>query len=230
MEKQTHNKIVATLKGKSCLKQDVYSLTKDIFAGFKTRLKMYCELLDNELCPIDERVRIEYKEQGDYVCEATIAGDLLVFVMHTNISQFDGDHPVWNTSYMKEDENRGYCGTIHIYNFLADSFRHNRASDVGYLIGRVFVNKDQHFFVQGKRPMSLMFNDFVNDVLSGQRIQDVIEEAILYTLDFDLYSPPYHEVQQVTVHEMKLINQSTFFKTGKRVGYKFQSDIEDLDE
>ncbi len=230
MDNSTHQKIISTLKSKSCLKQDVYSLTKEVFGQFKSRLKLYCDLLESEVCPIDARIRIEYKEQGDYVCEATIAGDLLVFVMHTNVSQFDGDHAVWNTSYMKEDENRGYCGTIHIYNFLADSFRHNRASDVGYLIGRVYVNKDQHFFVQGKRPLSLFFNDFVNDILTVERIQDVIEVAILYTLDFDLYSPPYHEVQQVTVQEMKLINQSTFFKTGKRVGYKFQSDIEEFDE
>lgn len=225
----THKKIVETLKGKSCLKQDVYGLTKEIFAHFKARLSLYCDTLEGDVCTIDERIRISYTERGDYVCEATIAGDLLVFVMHTNVSQFDGDHGVWNTSYMKEDENRGYCGTIHIYNFLADSFRHNRTSDIGYLIGRLFVNKDLHFFVQGKRPMSLLFNDFVNDVLTVERIQDVIEASILYTLDFDLYSPPYQEVQQVTVQEMKLINQSTFFKTGKRVGYKFQSDVDDFE-
>ena len=44
-----------------------------------------------------------------------------------------------NTSYVKEDKNRSYCGVIHLYNFLADSFKYNRLNDVGYLIGRVFI-------------------------------------------------------------------------------------------
>lgn len=229
MEIKTHQQIIETLKSKSCLKQDVYALTKEVFAEFKLRLQQYCETLEKEVCPIDNRIRIEYKEQGDFVCEATVAGDLLVFVMHSNVSQFEGSQEVWNTSYLKDDENRGYCGTIHIYNFLADSFRQNRVNDVGYLIGRLYVNKDRHFFVQGKRPLGLYFNDFVNDILDGNKIQQVIETAILYTLDFDLYSPPYQEVQEVSVMEMMQINQSTFFKTGKRVGYKFQSEGDDFE-
>lgn len=228
-ESATHGKIVEMLKGKSCLKQDVFSIIKSVFGEMKTLLEAYCEKLQKEVCTYDDRIRIEYRESGDFVCEVTIAGDLLVFVMHSNVSQFEGSHEVWRTSYMKEDENRGYSGTILIYNFLADSFRQNRVNDVGYLIGRLFVNKDRHFFVQGKHPLGLLFNDFVNDELNTERLQDVIETAILYTLDFDLYSPPYQQVQEVSVMEMMQINQSTFFKTGKRVGYRFQTDADNFE-
>lgn len=228
MKINTHKRIVATLRGKSCLKQDVYGNTKAIFGVLKEKLQAYCEVLQQEACPLDERIKIHYREQGDFACEATVAGDVLIFVMHTNVSQFSEEHPVWETSYMKEDEQRGYCGTIHVYNFLADSFRHNRVNDIGYLIGRLFVNKDRHFFVEGKRPLSLLFNDFVNDELTEARIQSVIEAAILYTLDFDLYSPPYRHIQEVSVQEMMLISQSTFLHTGKRVGYKFNWEGEDV--
>ncbi len=224
-----HERIVHTLKTKSCLKQDVYATTKEVFTELKELLSAYCDALKKEVCSIDERVRIEYVERGDFVCEATIAGDLLVFVMHSNVSQFEGSHEVWRTSYLKEDENRGYCGTIHVYNFLADSFRQNRVNDIGYLIGRLFVNKDRHFFVQGKHPLGLLYNDFMNAELTKEQLQAVIETAIQYTLDFDLYSPPYHEVQQVSVMEMMQINQSAFFKTGKRVGYRFQTDSENFE-
>lgn len=224
MKNDIHDQILSTLKGKSCLKQDVYGMTKEVFNQLKTNLQEYCNQLEDEVCPVDNRLRIEFREQGDFACEATIAGDVLIFVMHTNVSRFEDDHRAWNTSYLKEDENRAYCGTIHVYNFLADSFRHNRVNDVGYLIGRLFVNKDRHFFVQGKRPLGLLFNDFINDELSEERIQDVIKAAILYTLDFDLFSPPYEQIQQVSVQEMLLIGQSTFLHTGKRVGYKFQND------
>lgn len=228
MEDPLHDKIVSTLKGKSCLKQDVYQLTKEAFATFKTQIADYCELLKSAVCKVDDRIRIEYAEKGDYACQVTIAGDILVFVMHTNVSQFDEQHRVWNTSYMKADENRGYCGTLHMYNFLADSFRHNRVNDRGYLIGRLFVNKEKHFFVQGKGMLGLLFNDFVNDVLTEERILEVIKASIQYTLDFDLYSPPYRQIQQTTVQEMILINQSTFLHTGKRVGYKFHSEMDEI--
>ena len=34
-----------------------------------------------------------------------------------------------------------FCGIINIYNFLSDSFKYNRESDLGYLVGRIFINK-----------------------------------------------------------------------------------------
>jgi len=33
---------------------------------------------------------------------------------------------------------------ISIYNFLSDSFKFNRVNDIGYLIARVFTNKENH--------------------------------------------------------------------------------------
>lgn len=226
---ETHKKVIATLKSKSCLKQDIFSLTKEVFASFKKHLSDYIDQLQKEVCKHDSRIIVEYKDQGEYACEVTIAGDLLVFAMHTNVFQFESSHELWKTSYLKEDSNRGYSGTIHMYNFLADSFRQNRTNDVGYLIGRIFVNKDRHFFVQGKRPLGLLFNDFVNAEIDDKQIRAIIEAAVLYTLDFDLYTPPYQSIQQVTVQEMQEIGKSQFIKTGKRVGYKFQADNDNFE-
>jgi len=225
----THQKIVETLRGKSCLKQDIFALTKEVFSSFKSNLSNFTERLQNEVCVHDSRIKIDFKDQGDYACEVTIAGDVLVFVMHTNVFLFESSHEMWNTSYLKKDKNRGYCGVIHFYNFLSDSVRQQRVNDVGYLIGRLFVNKDRHFFIQGKHPLSLLFNDFVNAKLTEQRIQEIIESAVLYTLDFDLFVPPYQEIQQVTVQEMQEIGKSMFITTGKRVGYKFQTESDNFE-
>ena len=52
--------------------------------------------------------------------------------------------------YVKEDKMRSFCGVIHVYNFLNDSFKYNRLNDVGNLVARIFVNKDKHFFVEGE--------------------------------------------------------------------------------
>jgi hypothetical protein len=121
---------------------------------------------------------------------------------------------------------RAYSGIISIYNFLADSFKYNRLNDVGYLIGRIFVNKDMHFLVEGKRQLGFLFNDFAQQKVDEESIKTIMEAAIQYAIDFDLLVPPFNQVQTVSVQEMNNITSSFSLKTGKRLGfnYKLQSD------
>jgi hypothetical protein len=78
-------------------------------------------------------------------CELKAAGDLIIFHMHTNVFKLDQSHSLWKSSYLEEDEMRGYFGLINVYNFLSDSFKFNREGDLGYLVARIFLNKDGHF-------------------------------------------------------------------------------------
>ena len=87
-------------------------------------------------------MKLEYIDRGKFDAEMRMAGDVLFFSMHSNIFEFDRDHSVWKLSYVEEDKMRSYCGIINVYNFLSDSFKYNRFDDLGYLIGRIFVNKD----------------------------------------------------------------------------------------
>src|SRR5574340_1141800 len=57
---------------------------------------------------------------------------------HTNVFEFDTRHLVWKTSYVKEKATRSFCRMINVYNFLPDSFKYNRANDLGYLVARIF--------------------------------------------------------------------------------------------
>ena len=65
-----------------------------------------------------------------------------------NVFDFEKTHKVHRTSYVKKDKGNFYCGMINVYNFLADSFKYNRVKDSGYLVGRLFINQDLHFFVE----------------------------------------------------------------------------------
>jgi hypothetical protein len=172
----------------------------------------------------DERVDFHYRDRGDFQAEIKIAGDVLVFYMHTNVFQLDNTNAVWKSGYVKDNEDNAYVGIINVYNFLADSFKYQRVSDVGYLIARIFVNKENHFFVQGKRQLGFLYNDFINGVLDRNTMEKVVESAILYTLDFDLLAPPYENLQQVTVDEIQSVTTSTNLATGKRMGFRFGLD------
>ena len=98
---------------------------------------------------IDRRVRIEYRDRGKFETQFQVASDLLIFRMHTDVFEFDANHLVWQSPYVQADRDNSYCGIIDIYNFLSDSFKFNRNADEGYLIGRIFINRERCYFVGG---------------------------------------------------------------------------------
>jgi len=169
-------------------------------------------------------LEIECKERNDLEFQLQIASDLLIFKMHTNVFYFDVEHKIHENDYIAQDRFRAYCGNIHIYNFLTDSFRYNRLNDLGYLIGRIFINKENHFFIEGKRQLGFLYSDFEGESVSYATIRSIIESAILYTLDFDLLVPPYDKVMKVMVGQMVRKDDKPAIQTGKRVGFKFVKD------
>ncbi len=216
--------IIQTLKEKSSLKQDIYRLNLSVFDQFKTALKEVASSLHDEIQQIDKRIVIEYSENSPFSIQVRTAGDILVFEMHTNVFLFDAQHKIWNLSYVQEDHSRGYCGLINIYNFLSDSIQYKRVNDVGYLIGRIFINKESHFMVEGKRQMGFLYNNFSTDIITPQRIKEVIQSAILFCLNFDLLMPPYEAVQETTFSQINENAQSIKAITGKRLGFRFHKD------
>lgn len=222
-------KIIAVIRDKSVLKQDVFEITKESFAALKTELENVLSEVQSTFGDTDTRVQFHYKDQGEFQAELKIAGDVLVFFMHTNVFRIEAEHSIWRTSYLKEDESRGFVGVINIYNFLADSFKYHRGNDRGYLIGRIYVNKDNHFMVQGKRQLGFMYNDFINAEFSAEAMKSVLQSAILYTLDFDLLTPPYQSMQEVSVQEIQALSQHLNIATGKRLGFKFSHDDDTIE-
>lgn len=216
------------IKTKSVLKRDVFELTTERFDEFKTVLGEITEELSKEMEAIDPRLEIRFQDLGKYYCQLTIAGDVLLFNMHTNVFNFAENSFYWKSGYLQEDENRGYCGTIQVFNFLADSFRFRRENDIGYMIARIFVNHENHFFVEGKKELGYMFNDFVNSRLGKKCIRKIIYSVIKYCLEFDLYSPNYHDVDQISLRDARSLKDVISLKTGKRLGFQFSSDGDDI--
>lgn len=229
MKKPTaHELILDTLKEKACLKQQVYKKTYAIFQEFKVEANKLIGELGSEMCDIDKDVTFEFIDKSDFEFQIKFGGDVLVFFMHTNVFDFDKSHNIWNSSYVKEDRMRTYCGMINIYNFLADSFKYNRVDDIGYLVARCFVNKDEHYFVEGKRQLGFLYNDFVNETITTKKIKKIIESSILYSMEFDLLTPRYEAMSTVSVQEINEVTSIIKLKTGKRLGFKFQNDSDDI--
>lgn len=210
---------------KTNLKQEVYRKTVESFILLKTLLKEiseeYNQLLEGK---VDANVTTSFQEKGPFEAEFKVGGDLLIFSMHSNVFVFNREHPIWTLDYVKNNPLNSYCGVINIYNFLNDSFKYNRMDDLGYLIARIFVNRENHFFVEGKRQSNELVKDFNSDELNKNNLKTIIETAIQYAVEFDLLVPPYDQIKIATVEQMHAEINSSKIKTGKRLGFKFNSD------
>lgn len=216
--------IVETLVAKSTTKMEVYDQTFEVFNQLKEILHELVNDLNPYLRELDRRVRLEYRDRGKFEAEVRLAGDVLLFSMHTNVFEFDRDHSVWRLSYVEKDRMNSYCGVINMYNFLADSFKYNRADDLGYLIGRLFVNREQQFFVEGKRQNEYHSGTFGMQTIARESLVNIIQTAMQYTLDFDLLVPPYDIVKIATVSQLNTKVENSKLQTGKRLGFRFNSD------
>jgi len=217
-------KIIETLTSKSMLKQQIYDNTNAAFQLLKKELSAITEHINTSLAGEDPRVLLKFVDHGDFTCELKVAGDLLIFTMHSNIFQFDRDHEIWKTDYIKDDPLGSYSGVINLYNFLADSFKYNRNDDLGYLVARIFVNKNNHFFVQGKRQSGFNFTTMGANIIDQKSIQEIIRASVQYCLDFDLLVPPYDAVKLATVGQIHQGISDAKLQTGKRLGFQFKVD------
>lgn len=224
MKNSPHDLILQQLKTKAILKQKVFDVTSYTFSELKEVLSKIPGDFNPEIENVDGRIKLEYSDMGQFVSRLKIAGDMLVFNMHTNAFQFDRDHKVWELPYIKENGAKSYCGVINIYNFLFDSFRYNRLEDLGYLVARIFINAEGHFFVEGKRQRSMGVSGFGTSIISKETLLRIVETAMLYALEFDLLVPPYDNMKIVSLAQMNEEIMLSRMRTGKRLGFVFNSD------
>lgn len=222
MSEQDQNQTVVILKllaEKSVMKQDVYSNTIAVFNELKDILRERAETLSDEILKVDRRINIFFKDIGLQSTQLKVAGDILDFEMHSNVFQFEPSHPMFKTGYIKNNPLNSYCGIISVYNFLADSYKYNRLNDVGLLVARIFINRERHFFIETRTQIGYKYNTFSNDPISKELLTAIVNDLVVYSVSFDLITPPYDAVKQVTVAEMQEKSSSTALRTGKRLGY-----------
>lgn len=218
------NGIIEKLSDKATLNQQVFDNTFSVFGNLKEVLHEMSSEIDDTLEEAGKEMRVEYRDRGKFEAQLQIADDILIFSMHTNVFEFNREHIIWQNSYVRQARENSYCGMINIYNFLSDSFRYNRSADEGYLIGRIFINREMQYFVEGKRQISMRHNSFGSQRIDRAALLNIIENAIDYTVDFDLLVPPYDAVKVVTVDQLNTKIENSKMQTGKRLGYKFNSD------
>ncbi|MBN1250883.1 MAG: hypothetical protein JXR51_05700 [Bacteroidales bacterium] len=216
--------IIKKLTEKAEMKQQVFSNTLEIFNQLKNVLIEIADSYSKKIGNVKGKPWIKFIDRGSFQCALKFAGDMILFNMHSNVFEFNKEHQIWKTPYAQKNVMGTYCGIINIYNFLSDSFKYNRESDLGYLVGRLFINKDFHYFVEGKRQMSSLYKDFGVATIDKNALKEVIESSLQYVLEFDLLVPPYDNMKIISLELVQQKNQKSAIQTGKRLGFQFKSD------
>ncbi len=217
----TNEELGKQIHNKTLLLNDILDKTRKTFELMRVQAREIMEYMSKEY---PNEFVFEDKNNNEF--EIRFGSDILVFVMHTNVFEFSRNHEVMRLPYVQQDRNRSFCGMINIYNFLTDSFDYNRDYDLGYLIGRVFINKDNHYFIEGKREVGLLYSSFNTAVIDEQSVCDIIRSSMEYANNFDLLTPPFDEVKEISVSEIRSSAVLGGKITAKRLGFEFQQDKE----
>jgi hypothetical protein len=212
--------ILNTLKEKAVIKQEVYQTTLDAFNTTKKVIKYLINNYKSQLKGEMQKISLEYTDKGLFEAEMRVAGDLLVFNMHSNVFEFPKEHWVWNNEYVKQNVNNSYCGIINIYNFLSDSFKYKRMNDYGFIVARIFVNREGHYFVEGNQDFGSINDDFGVNKLDIAILREIIQYIIIHSLEVDLLVPPMKDIQIATVAQMLDKINTSRIKTGKPMGFQ----------
>jgi hypothetical protein len=212
-------KIFRLVKDKGITTIEVFNKSKIVFEDIKSILQEIEKDLKTKMSAVDPRVVVEYDDKGRLEVQFKLANDVLVFFMHTNIFCFDESHYVYKSSYLKGDPLRAFCGMIYVYNFLTDSIKYHRNNDRGVLVARLFVNKDNHFVVDGKKSLAMIFNDINNDVVTVEKLKQFINAVLIQVLENDLNVPPFDSNLLTTLQDLEDTSSQTGFNSGKQFGF-----------
>ncbi len=214
--------IIELLKNKASVKQDIADYSERVLSSFREIAQEEIDALQKKIK--DPRVRLRMESQGKNEFHLYVGSDVLVFQLHDNVFQLQEEHPLWSEDYLKLHPENGYFGVLHVYNFLAESYEKHRLNDLGYLIARVFVNREHKCLVEAKGQLGELYEDVAQCELTTEAIRTILQCSIIYAINFDLIAPPYDLIQEVNVMQIQEISSELQMATGKRLGFKFSGE------
>ncbi len=226
MQQDPTKHIAELLLSKSGVKQTTYRNVNKAFRTLKEEAVKLIETINEKTNSKDSEISLFVETINDQEFHVKIAGDLLVFFLHTNIITLGADYAYNKSDYVTQDPNRKYLGQINVYNFMADSFKYNRFNDPGYLLARVLINHEDFFIVEGDRQVNFMFENVSSKPIEQTDLSILIQLIITQAIENDLVAPPFPQIRGITVQQK--ISKTEVLGAGNKIGFQMssQQDIE----
>lgn len=217
--------IITGLHQKSKTKQAIYRNTQQTFDRMKEISQELVAVLTERVTKQDADVVIEYRNLNEHEFHIKFSGDLLVFVMHSNIITFPDDYEIMQGAYVQEDFRRRFFGHVMAYNFMADTIKYNRLNDPGYLVGRMLINIENHFCIEGVKQLDLPFDQAANiaeNVMTDKTLRIIVESAMIAAVNNDLMGQDVSEIERITLKQ-KLEN--THLTRPHKLGFQIVHEL-----
>jgi hypothetical protein len=205
------------LESKSTAKQTSF---KNTCWAFKTLCEEGRRVIDeirNLAKPEDSDVTVEFNEITEHEFDIKLAGDMLIFVMNTNIVTFEDTHPVMKDEYIMQNDVNRYFGQIMIYNFMADSMKFNRMNDPGYLLARLMINHENRYFIEGEKEL-VDFNKISENPITEDDLKKLVKVVLKMAIENDLVAPAFTQLKSITLNQKK--DHTLELGGAKKIGFR----------
>lgn len=212
------------LESKSTAKQTAYKHICKAFSVLQTEARGVVEELQRRAQPTDKDVTVEFNVISDHEFDVKLAGDMLIFVMNTNVVTLEESHPIMNEEYIRDNEVNRYFGQVMVYNFMAESLKYHRDNDPGYLLARLMVNHENRFFIEGEKELSA-YNNISQQPVSDLDLKKVVKIVLKMAIENDLVAPSFTEVKSITLSQKRdhTLELGGAQKIGFRMSYEHKT-------
>lgn len=210
------NKILKKLQTTSKLKYNLFEMTEALFR----QLENICFELSLEIQKANQEkkpVPIKLEKINDFEFIFRVGGDVLIFILQSNIVRLPDDTYLSKSKYLKEDYSLRYFGQILIYNFISDTITYGRLDDPGYLIGRILLNRENKFFLEGDRKIVFSFPELRDNPVTADKMRSLIEQLIISALENDLLAPAFQDIMLITYHQK--LEHTSSMGNPKKIGF-----------
>ncbi len=212
------DQIQRMLESKSSAKQVTYKNLLSSFDLLAKESKRIINELKKRTKPGDEDVTVDFNFINEHEFQVKLAGDLLVFVLHTNVVTFADEHALMKSEYINEMGINRYFGQIMIYNFMSDSIKYNRMNDPGYLLARILINHENRFLVEGEGQLGVLYNNISQQPITEPDLNAIVKWSLKIAIENDLMAPPFPDVRFITVYQKNEKTQE--LGAGQKIGFK----------
>ncbi len=220
------NRIQQLLEYKSTAKQVTYKRLIQAFEALAKESKRVISELKKRAKPGDADVTLDFKRVNEHEFQVKVAGDMVIFVLHTNIVTFEDSHDVMKDAYIQSAEINRYFGQIMIYNFMSDSLQFHRVNDPGYLLARLLINHEGRYIIEGEGKLGVVFSHISESPITETDLNILVKLALTLAIENDLTAPPYNQVKFITLYQK--IEKTLELGAGQKIGFRmsYQGKLE----
>jgi hypothetical protein len=208
--------ILTKLQTTSKLKYNLFEKTEALFLD----LEKICSLLAKEINEANtDRIQVNVERKNPFEFIFRIGGDALIFILQSNIVRLPDENYLSKSKYLKEDITLRYFGQILIYNFLSDTIEFGRLDDPGYLIGRILLNRENKFFLEGDRKIVFNFPELKENAVDPEKMRSFVEQLVVSALENDLLAPSFADIMVITYQQK--IEHISGLGNPQKIGFDF---------